>query len=257
MRLDRLRTLTTLRASAPTICPAILQSNYAFLDKEVDDIERAGSAVVHWDVMDGHFVPNLSYGAMVIASLRSRSTLIFDAHLMISDPAKYLDDFFKAGCDNITIHLEATPNPRDLLRAIRAGGATAGLAINPPTPVQSVERWWGEFDILLCMSVMPGFGGQTFDERAIEKLRWARDNGPEELLLEVDGGIHSTTVGTAAQAGAQMLVTGSAFSGADDRREVYRVLSSLAREASTPSNAEPTRPKSSRSIGAAPGLNET
>ena len=140
----------------------MLKCDFGNLNSEIDRLDAAGSKWFHWDVMDGHFVPNLTYGAMVIQSVRSRTKGFFDAHLMISDPDKYLDDYIKAGCDAITIHIEAVPEPTALLKRIRSAGRQAGLAINPKTPASSVEPFLSLCDLVLIMSVEPGFGGQKF-----------------------------------------------------------------------------------------------
>lgn len=220
-----------LREAAPAICPSLLQCDFGKLAAELADAERCGASAVHWDVMDGHFVPNLSYGPPVIASLRPESSLIFDVHLMMSRPETLLDAFLAAGCDILTVHLEAVPRPADLLRAIRRGGALAGLAINPPTPVETLNPWLELVDLVLIMSVMPGFGGQQFDEQALDKLDSVRRSAPPEVLIEVDGGVNGTTTDRVAAAGAQLLVVGSAFFLSDDRQRQFDALGRLARKA--------------------------
>jgi ribulose-phosphate 3-epimerase len=211
----------------PRICPSLLNCDFAILADEVREAARCGAASVHWDVMDGHFVPNLSYGPPVIRSLRPRSDLVFETHLMMSDPGKYLDDFLDAGCDTLTIHLEAVPEPAKLLTRIREGGALAGLAINPPTPVEALEPWLDNTDLILMMSVMPGFGGQQFDPRALPKLTWAREHARPGTLVQVDGGVNAGTIADAVTAGAGLLVVGSAFYGAQDRKDAYDRLDRL------------------------------
>ena len=154
--------LEHVAGSIPLIAPSMLKCDFGNLHREVDLLEAGGAKILHMDVMDGHFVPNLSYGAMVIERVRELTELPFEAHLMISEPARYLDDFLKAGCNLLTIHLEAVPEPRPLLTRIREHGALAGLAINPKTPVESLEPFLDAFDVALVMSVEPGFGGQKF-----------------------------------------------------------------------------------------------
>jgi ribulose-phosphate 3-epimerase len=219
-----------LRTAAPAICPSLLQCAFGKLAAEIADAERCGANAVHWDVMDGHFVPNLTYGPPVIASLRPESQLIFDVHLMLSQPENLLDAFLAAGCDIVTVHLEAVPRPGELLRSIRQGGALAGLAINPPTPAEMLEPWLHAVDLALIMSVMPGFGGQQFDEQALSKLNWVRRHAPADVLVEVDGGINGTTSDRVVAAGAQLLVVGSAFFLSPDRQQKFEVLNRLARK---------------------------
>lgn len=208
--MSRLATLDRLRTSIPVIAPSMLKCDFGNLHRELELLDAARSSVLHWDVMDGHFVPNLSYGPMVIERCRPRTKAIFDAHLMISDPEKYLDEYFKAGCDCITFHIEAVPNPLSLLRKIRERDVVAGLALNPGTPVERIVPFLAECDMVLVMSVEPGFGGQKFIPAALEKLKTLRMMTPPELLLSVDGGIGPTTIADCAQAGAGLFVVGSA-----------------------------------------------
>ncbi|MFO0946089.1 MAG: ribulose-phosphate 3-epimerase [Planctomycetota bacterium] len=213
--------------SSTVLCPSLLQCDLGNLESEIADAERCGAQVVHWDVMDGEFVPNFTYGPPVIGALRAKSSLVFDTHLMMRHPQKYLDDFLAAGCDILTVHLEAVPDPGELLRKIREGGALAGLAINPPTPVEDLKPWLELVDLVLIMSVMPGFGGQKFDPVALEKLAWVRREAPPNTLIEVDGGVNRGTIAAAANSGARMFVVGSAFFTAADRRAEFDALSSL------------------------------
>ena len=178
--------------------------------------------------MDGHFVPNLSYGAMVIESVRGRTKAFFDAHLMISDPAKYLDDYVKAGCDAITFHIEAVPQPSDLLKKIRAAGRQAGLAINPGTPVSQVEPFLAECDLVLVMSVEPGFGGQKFMPDMLDKVRTLKSLVSPQTLISIDGGIAEPTIGSAAAAGCQIFVAGSAIFDETDYRAAIEKLTEVA-----------------------------
>lgn len=198
------------QAARPMVTPSLLACDFARMSEVLAGVAAAGVSVVHLDVMDGHFVPNLSYGAPVIRDWRRVSDLPFDAHLMISDPARYLDDFVKAGCDQIIVHIEAVPEPTELLRRIRRDGCRASLAINPPTPLESLLPYLAEVDSVLVMSVMPGFGGQEFQPAVLAKVRGLRDARPG-LPIAIDGGIHAGTAEAAVQAGATHLVAGSAF----------------------------------------------
>ena len=198
-------------ADVPIIAPSMLKCDYGDMREEVERLDAAQAAWFHWDVMDGHFVPNLSYGAMVIQAIRSRTKAFFDAHLMISDPATYLDDYLKAGCDAITFHIEAVPEPTALLRRIRSAGKKAGLAINPKTPVSAVEPYLADCDLVLTMSVEPGFGGQKFMPEVLDKVRRLKRLVGPQTLLSIDGGIASDTIAQAAAAGCQVFVAGSAI----------------------------------------------
>jgi ribulose-phosphate 3-epimerase len=192
----------------PAVLPSLLACDFSRMDAELAALAAAGVRIVHLDVMDGHFVPNLTYGAPVIASWRKSSDALFDAHLMLADPARYLEDFLRAGCDQVTVHIEVLPDPTPVLRAIRAAGAKAGLALNPPTPVEDVLPFLDEVDSVLVMSVMPGFGGQAFDPVALPKLARLRREAPG-LTLAVDGGINAETAPRVVAAGAGHLVAGS------------------------------------------------
>ena len=189
----------------------MLKCDFGNLQREIELLESGGAHVLHLDVMDGHFVPNLTYGPVVIERLRELTDLPFEAHLMISDPARYADDYLKAGCNLLTFHLEAVPEPRPLIERIRGKGAAAGLAINPKTPVESLESLLDAPDLVLVMSVEPGFGGQKFMPTALDKLRWLKSRLPRETFLSVDGGIEHETIARTAEAGANVFVVGSAI----------------------------------------------
>lgn len=193
------------------IAPSMLKCDFSQLLAEVRRLEAGGAEVLHWDVMDGHFVPNLSYGALVLERLRKATSLFFDAHLMISDPGKYLADYLNVGCDAITIHIEAVSDPRAILRQIRDAGRVAGLALNPDTPVSAIEPYLEDCGLVLVMSVQPGFGGQKFLPVALEKLRALAQRVRPGTVLSVDGGIGSETIAAAASAGARLFVAGSAI----------------------------------------------
>ena len=203
--------LSYLKARRPVAAPSMLKCDFGNLHREIELLDSAEASLLHWDVMDGHFVPNLSYGAMVIERVRSLTGTPFDAHLMISDPAKYLDEYIKAGCEAITFHLEAVPEPVSLLREIRHRGVVAGLAMNPETPFSAAEPFLKECDLLLVMSVHPGFGGQKFIPDVVAKISDARALAGDNLMISVDGGIGRSTIGQCAQAGCDIFVAGSSI----------------------------------------------
>src|SRR5262245_58586684 len=216
--------LKRLTSAVPLIAPSMLKCDFANLHREVELLESAGARLLHLDVMDGHFVPNLSYGAVVIQSLRQITRLPFDAHLMIADPARYLDDFVDAGCDLLTFHIEAVPEPADLLRRIRRSGRGAGLALNPGTPIEAILPYLDDCDSILVMSVEPGFGGQKFIPGVLEKVRRLAPLVGKNRLLSIDGGLGPTTVAPAATAGASQFVVGSAIFDTSDYREAMENL---------------------------------
>ena len=182
--------------------------------------------------MDGHFVPNLSFGLPVVEAIRGVTRLPLDVHLMISEPARYVEAFRRAGADMLTIHIEAVPDPRPLLRQIRQLGAVAGISLNPPTPLAAVEPYLDHCDLVLVMSVMPGFGGQAFEPEALEKLRRLRAAAGADLLLSVDGGVQTDNIGLCAEAGADIFVTGTALFSQPDYRHTIAEWTELARSRS-------------------------
>lgn len=212
--------------------------DWGHLADEIQRIEAAGAQVLHLDIMDGHFVPNLSYGLTIVDAVRRYTELPIETHLMISNPADYLAAYHQAGADHLTFHIEAVEDPRPLLDQIHQLGAGAGLALNPPTPVSAVEPYLEACDSVLVMSVMPGFGGQEFDVEALNKLRALRKKSAGRLMLAVDGGIHPATIAAATGAGAQLLVAGSAIFAQQNYREALDQLTTLARQGATPPPVE-------------------
>lgn len=220
--------LQHLRTHRPVIAPSMLKCDFGDLRSEVGRLDAAKFPLYHLDVMDGHFVPNLSYGAMVIERLRRQTSTPFDAHLMISDPAAYVDEYVRAGCEAITFHIEAVPEPTELLAAIRRQNVVSGLAINPGTPIDAVEPFLQFCDLLLVMSVHPGFGGQKFMPEVLPKIIRAREVAGDDLLISVDGGVGSSTIADCAEAGADMFVAGSSIF---DFEDYGQARDQLAREA--------------------------
>lgn len=226
--MNRTDILQRLRAARPIIAPSMLKCDFGNLAREVERLTAANAKVLHWDVMDGHFVPNLSYGPMVIERVRPLTEMVFDAHLMISEPERYLDEYLKAGCDAITVHIEAVLQPTSLLRRIRDAGRVAGLALNPQTPLSAVEPFLGEIDLLLVMSVQAGFGGQSFIPTSIEKLQAARKLTSPQTILSVDGGIGTKTIAGCAAVGTDLFVAGSAIFDQSDYVHAVDELGRLA-----------------------------
>jgi len=223
------RVAADLHAAAPLIAPSLLACDFAELGEEIRRVQAGGAGVLHLDIMDGNFVPNLSIGLPVVEAVRRSTDLPLDVHLMISEPGRYLRRFRQAGADLLTIHVEAVPDPRPLLEEIRALGAGAGISLNPPTPVDSLDGCLELCDLALVMSVMPGFGGQEFDPAAPERLRRLRELAGPDLLLSVDGGVNRDTAGPCAEAGADMLVTGSALFSEDDYGRFITEMTALAK----------------------------
>lgn len=213
------------------ISPSILSADFCRLEEDCRLVLDAGAEMLHFDVMDGHFVPNISFGVPVLASLhRGMPSAFFDVHLMISHPLAYVDAFAKAGADLINFHLESEDDPGAVLDAIRAAGCKAGMTIKPGTPAEALSPWLDRLDLVLVMSVEPGFGGQKFQSSALRKLealKAEREARGLQFLLEVDGGVNAETAPFCVEAGADVLVAGSSvFSAADPAAEV-RALAAL------------------------------
>lgn len=237
--MSRQAVLDYVRARAPLIAPSMLQCDFGNLQREVALLEQAGAQVLHLDVMDGHFVPNLTYGPVLIERMRSLTGLPFDAHLMISNPERYIGDYVAAGCQLITVHVEAVPDPLPLLERIRSSGCAAGVALNPATPVSRLEPVLLQADLVLVMSVEPGFGGQAFQPECARKVAAIRRAAPQ-LLISIDGGIGPGTIAEAARAGADVFVAGSAIFQSSDYRTALSQLRTAAATARSESAGVPT-----------------
>jgi ribulose-phosphate 3-epimerase len=210
------------------IAPSILSANFAMLGEDIRKVEEAGAQLIHIDVMDGHFVPNITIGPLVVKSIRKVTKLPLDVHLMISDPDKYIPAFAEAGADMLTIHAEATVHLDRTLNFVRSQKLGVGVSINPATPISSVQHVLGLADMLLIMTVNPGFGGQKFIPYTLEKIREARqmiENRGYQCAIEVDGGIDTETLPGVVRAGAEVLVAGSAiFHAPDPARKIKEML---------------------------------
>ena len=215
------------------IAPSILSADFSRLGEEVNAIVAGGADYIHVDVMDGHFVPNISFGAVVMKSIRGLTDKIFDVHLMIAPTDPYLADFAQGGADIITVHAEAGPHLHRSLQAIRALGKKAGVALNPATPVSVLEHVIADVDLVLVMSVNPGFGGQSFIPESINKIRQAKALiGGRDIDLEVDGGVTAENARAVVDAGANVLVAGSAVYGGNDPK-TYAGRIAAIRDAAT------------------------
>lgn len=210
------------------IAPSMLSANFAELAAEIKSIEEAGADILHIDVMDGHFVPNLTFGALIVKAIRKYTDLPFDVHLMVTNPEDYVDEYAAIGVEYFTFHQETVPHMHRLIQQIKAKGMKAGVALNPSTPVSTLEDVANDLDMILIMSVNPGFGGQSFITNAIKKVKQAKALlgmiGNTDADIEVDGGINSMTSIAIKEAGATILVAGSAVFGAEDRKVAIEAI---------------------------------
>jgi ribulose-phosphate 3-epimerase len=218
----------------PEILPSILSADFARLGEEIAKVERAGISMLHVDIMDGHFVPNLTIGPPVVKSIRKITRLTLDVHLMVSDPDKYAPIFIEAGADQVLVHQEVCPHLDRTLRMIQAEGARAGVVLNPSTPVTTLADVLDVADYVLVMSVNPGFGGQRFIPNALRKVRtldaWRKERGLQ-LPIEIDGGISLENLSDAVRAGVDWVVAGATVFHSDDPEATVRQMQQIAREA--------------------------
>ncbi len=223
------------------LAPSILSANFAELGREIAAVERGGADLIHVDVMDGHFVPNITIGPPVVRAIKRVATVPLDVHLMIEDPDRYIDAFVDAGASMLSVHVEVLPHLHRTISAIKERGVKAGVVLNPSTPVVAIEEVAGDVDHVLVMSVNPGFGGQSFIPRSVQKIRAVRallQSVGSSAPIEVDGGIDLHTVGLVVDAGAELLVAGQAIFGGGQPEQAARALKAAAM-AARPQSARP------------------
>jgi ribulose-phosphate 3-epimerase len=206
------------------LSPSLLAADFTKLSHDIKQAEEGGAKYLHLDVMDGIFVPNISFGLPVIESLRKCTEMVFDVHLMITEPERYIERFIEAGADIVTFHIEATEKPLECIDLIRSNGKKAGIAISPKTPAESVYPYLDKVDMVLCMTVEPGYGGQKYMADMESKISAVREKAGENILIEVDGGIGADNVMAPINAGANVIVAGTAVFGGDITANAKRIL---------------------------------
>jgi ribulose-phosphate 3-epimerase len=209
------------------IAPSILSANFAKLEEEIKNVEKGGADYIHVDVMDGHFVPNITIGPLIVNAIRPVTTLPLDVHLMIENPDLYIKEFAKAGADIISVHVEACPHLHRTIHLIKECGVKAGVVLNPATPVSTIQHIINDVDLVLLMTVNPGFGGQSFIEEVVPKIKEVADIAEQRGLdidIEVDGGVNPETAKKCMEAGANVLVAGSAVFNKENRAEAIAAI---------------------------------
>ncbi|HET7629333.1 MAG TPA: ribulose-phosphate 3-epimerase [Bacillales bacterium] len=209
------------------VAPSILAADFAKLGDEIRDVEQGGADYIHIDVMDGHFVPNLTMGPQVVSAIRPLTELTLDVHLMIEQPDRYIEDFVKSGADIVSVHVETCPHLHRTVHAIKNHGAKAGVVLNPATPLETIRHIIDDVDLVLLMTVNPGFGGQSFIEGVLSKIRSLSDKLKQEnrpIEIELDGGITAENASSCIEAGADVLVAGSAIFNKKDRAAAIRAI---------------------------------
>lgn len=211
-------------ANPKKIAPSLLSADFSKLQEQITLMEEGGADLHHVDVMDGHFVPNITFGPFIVKAIKKCSNIPLDVHLMIENPEKYVEDFVKAGADYLTVHVEATKHIHRLLQQIRATGAKVGVSLNPGTPLSSIEEILDDVDMILIMSVNPGFGGQSFIPQSLDKIRRLRkmlsDRGLDHVEIEIDGGVKLENIAEVAAAGVDIFVSGSGIYNARNPKEM-------------------------------------